>query len=210
MKKINTSAVTTRHPGRPLALSESDRRAAILTAAEGVFTNIGYGAATMEEIARAAAMSKKTVYSFFPDKRAIFSALISFVELYPEGALVAKNAATRADLTHHLQTIAERAQLHVEMTRLVISEARHCPELAAVFRERTIRQGKRFFTDAVRAFQTSHNQNVSKDVEDTAAMLFGAIVGDLHLRALLGERPLSRNKLQKHIDNALRLILPNG
>lgn len=209
MHKKNNPSVTTRHPGRPPALSEDERRAAILTAAEGVFTNIGYGAATMEEIARAAAMSKRTVYSFFPDKRAIFSALISFVKLYPEGAVVTKSAATRADLTRHLQTLAERAQLHVEMTRLVISEAKHCPELAAIFRERAIRQGKRFFTDAVRSFQAAHNRHVSKDVEHTAAMLFGAIIGDLHLRVLLGEKPLSRNKLQKHIDSAIKLILPD-
>ncbi len=62
-------------PGRPLAYSIIERRRLILAAAERFFFEQGYGASTMEEIARAAEMSKKTLYQFFSDKEAVFSEL---------------------------------------------------------------------------------------------------------------------------------------
>jgi AcrR family transcriptional regulator len=47
----------------------------ILDAADGLFAEVGYAAATTEEIAARAETSIGSVYQFFPDKKALFGAL---------------------------------------------------------------------------------------------------------------------------------------
>ena len=55
--------------------SESERRAQILEAARALFVERGYLAARVEDIARAAGLSKGAVYFYFASKKAIFEAL---------------------------------------------------------------------------------------------------------------------------------------
>lgn len=197
--------------GRPPVLTEDLRRQRILGAAERVFTDIGYGAATMEEIARAAGMSKKTLYGMFPDKRALFTALTNVIEIYPADALDPDPANSRKELRARLLSLAEVAlsKRQVEMTRLVISEARHCPELAEEFHAKAMQKGRAYLVNALQTFADANPEIAIPDIEATAITLFAAILGDMHFRALLGENVVSRRKLEAHIDNAMNLVLPN-
>ncbi|MCC7250765.1 TetR/AcrR family transcriptional regulator [Hyphomicrobium sp.] len=209
-KEQTTRARAKARRGRPPTLTEDARRQRILEAAERVFTEIGYGAATMEEIAQVAGMSKRTLYDFFSDKRSLFAALISFVEPYPAEALAENRPNSHEELRSRLLTLAEHALLrrHVEMTRLVIAEARHCPELAEEFHERAMRKGKKYLADTLKSFKDDNPGFAFQDIERTSVALFGAIIGDLHLRALLGEAPASRRVLKSHIESAIELVLP--
>lgn len=208
-----SSAVAASKPkrGRPLALSPEVRRQRILDAAERVFTSIGYGAATMEEIARGAGMSKKTLYHHYPDKRSLFTDLISDLDTYPTSALEKNPASSGKELRHRLLTLAELAlsRRQIEMTRLVISEARHTRELAEAFHEQGIKKGRRYLTQTLQSFKDANPDIEIHDVEWTAVALFGAIIGNLHFRALLGEAPVSHRVLQSQIDAAIELVLPN-
>jgi len=193
--------VATARPGRPPTLTKAERQSLILEAAEQVFTEIGYGAATMEEIARRAGMSKKTLYALYSDKRSLFAALISDVD-FPFAALPTGAVPSRAELRKQLLTLSALAvgERQVEMTRLVISEAKQCPELAEEFHDRVIRRTERYLADALHAYGKK---------DDTAATLVGAILGDQHLRMLLGVKPLSRQRVEALLDNAIDLMLPN-
>jgi AcrR family transcriptional regulator len=51
-------------------------RAAILAAARDVFAEIGYGAATVRDIVRGTDLATGTFYNYFPDKEAVFRALL--------------------------------------------------------------------------------------------------------------------------------------
>ncbi len=51
-------------------------RAAILTAARAVFADMGYGAATVRDIVRGTDLAAGTFYNYFPDKEAVFRALM--------------------------------------------------------------------------------------------------------------------------------------
>lgn len=55
------------------------RRARLVRTAERVFISQGYRGATMEGIAESASVSKATLYSYFPDKSAIFDAVAEAV-----------------------------------------------------------------------------------------------------------------------------------
>jgi AcrR family transcriptional regulator len=51
-------------------------RAAILEAAREVFSDIGYGAATVRDVIRRTDLAAGTFYNYFPDKESVFRALI--------------------------------------------------------------------------------------------------------------------------------------
>jgi AcrR family transcriptional regulator len=51
-------------------------RAAILEAAREVFSDIGYGAATVRDVIRGTDLAAGTFYNYFPDKESVFRALI--------------------------------------------------------------------------------------------------------------------------------------
>lgn len=55
---------------------EAERKAQILTAARAVFVARGYAEARVEDVAKAAGLSKGAVYFYFPSKRDLFMALV--------------------------------------------------------------------------------------------------------------------------------------
>ena len=57
--------------------TKAANRAAILAAAQGVFAEHGYGAASVRDIIRRTDLASGTFYNYFPDKDAIFAALIA-------------------------------------------------------------------------------------------------------------------------------------
>jgi AcrR family transcriptional regulator len=57
-------------------LKTKEKRLAFLDAAKGVFLERGYGAATMTEVAARSGGSKQTLYSYFPSKEALFTAMM--------------------------------------------------------------------------------------------------------------------------------------
>jgi AcrR family transcriptional regulator len=62
---------------KPIARAKTVRRDRILDAAESLFAKVGLRSATMEAIAAAGSVSKATLYAYFPDKMAVFSAMAS-------------------------------------------------------------------------------------------------------------------------------------
>src|SRR5215813_13986692 len=64
------------HPERPAESAESPKRAAVLAAAAEVFLEAGVEAASMDEIARRAKVSKATVYSHFESKQALLKSIV--------------------------------------------------------------------------------------------------------------------------------------
>jgi AcrR family transcriptional regulator len=65
-------------------------RAAILEAGRAVFCEIGYGSATIRDIVRRTDLASGTFYNYFPDKEAVFRALVE------ESAVEARERVRRA------------------------------------------------------------------------------------------------------------------
>ena len=81
------------------------RRTAMLKAAQGLFGRFGLKKVTMEEIAKAAAVSKVTLYKVFPNKEAVFEAV---VRLEADGMLDAIRRAVAAETD-----VASRFKAHL-------------------------------------------------------------------------------------------------
>ena len=59
--------------------TKAANRAAILAAGRDVFTELGYGAAGVRHIVRRTDLAAGTFYNYFPDKQAVFAALVQEV-----------------------------------------------------------------------------------------------------------------------------------
>jgi TetR/AcrR family transcriptional repressor of mexJK operon len=180
------SEIATRMAG-PSALS--DKAESILAAAWQSFLARGFGAVSMDAIAREAGASKATVYAYFASKEELFGAVIaregeryfrgfSAGELDPCAveASLAEIARRFLDLVLSPEAIA--------INRIIISEASRFPQLGEVFwragPERTRVQIEAFLSRAVAAGTLA--------VADTrvAAEQFVALLrGDIHQRQLL-------------------------
>ena len=58
------------------ARTKAQNRAAILDAARGVFADLGYDAAGVRDVIRRTQLASGTFYNYFPDKEAVFRALL--------------------------------------------------------------------------------------------------------------------------------------
>src|ERR1700753_3243972 len=66
-----------RKRGRPTADERRARETEIITAALGVFLRTGYGASTVDELAAAAQVTKRTLYAYYGDKAGLFGAMVT-------------------------------------------------------------------------------------------------------------------------------------
>jgi AcrR family transcriptional regulator len=170
----------TRKRGRPTAQERQAREAEILAAALGVFLRFGFGGTTVDRLAAAASVTKRTVYTYFGDKAGLFAAMITGL-----AADVSLDAATDQST---LQTLAARIvhRLHsdelVGLHRLVIAESGRFPELAAILHS----QGDaRHIARLAQRITVEHG----KARAALAEALFSLLLGEAHRRRLLGLTP---------------------
>lgn len=196
-------------PGRPLAYSVMERRRLILAAAERVFVEQGYGASTMEEIARAAEMSKKTLYQFFSDKAAVFSELMQSEEMpeFPEIVGEGEGPASPALLRDTLVTVTRFIldPRHVALTRLVIAEAPNYPELATSFYNNYIERFKMTLRDRLQELERAGVAGAASAVA-MADPLMGATIGSCHMMALLRCQEFTSDDVEARVALAMKLI----
>lgn len=198
--------------GRPPVLIDAERRMLILQSSETVFHAVGYGDATMEEVARGCGMAKKTVYRFFPDKAALFAALVESHDIFLAGADA--RALGFPDVSERLRfllgTVASfiLSPRQLMLSRLVIGEARKSPELAERFYRGCVERIQDFF---VRELQSLHPATARGEIDPRilADICIGATLGILQFRALmlnLDEAELKR-ELSDRIDDATATVV---
>jgi AcrR family transcriptional regulator len=122
--------------GRP-SLEESERLAGrIIAAATRLFLAEGYGATSIEQVAKAAEVSKRTLYARFPDKAALFAAVLhSIVEgLRPRTPIPVAERESLESILRRLAGLILHAALTpqaIAVHRLIIGESARFPALAA-------------------------------------------------------------------------------
>ena len=119
----------------------------LLDAALDLFVEKGFAATRSEEVAARAGVSKGTLFLYFPSKEELFKAVVRenisgrFAEWQEE---FANFEGTTADMVRYcMQVWWERlgATRASGITKLMISEARNFPELAAFYQQEVIRPG---------------------------------------------------------------------
>ena len=141
-------------------LRRKDERAPeILDAALACFSEKGFAACRMDDIARRAGISKGTIYLYFESKEAVFKALarraIGERIAAIAGQLQAFEGATPELLRMVLIMIGSIASVSdaVVLPRLVLAEAGNFPELAEFWRTEIIDRGLGVFEMIIRRGQ---------------------------------------------------------
>lgn len=140
MSEISKVSVKKGPRNRRIAGADPDKRRQILDGALQVFTSRGFDAASMNDIAAAANVSKGTLYVYFEDKEHLFVALIQRErEAQKRGAIEALNEDSdpvRA-LTNFGRCIVRmiNGELAVSAHRVVIGVAERMPDLGREFYE---------------------------------------------------------------------------
>jgi AcrR family transcriptional regulator len=178
--------------GRPLQIAEPERRQKLLDAAESVFVEQGYSASSMDDIARRAGMSKKTLYRLFDTKGALFSAVIAGRRAVLN-AMVEAEACTGAEtadevLRRFLVKIAHfvLAPRQASIYRLVIAESRRAPELASAFYQEGPSKARVMLTEWLRV-QNERGLLRVPDAAAAASMLISMVIADPQMCLLIGE-----------------------
>ncbi|MBI2719532.1 MAG: TetR/AcrR family transcriptional regulator [Rhizobiales bacterium] len=130
-----------------------ERPAEILTAALDLFTERGFSATRLEDVAQRAGLSKAAIYLYFKDKTSLLTALVESV--------AAPNVALAADLIRNHQgpvaplvgqimiLLAGRltATRMPDLVKLIISESRAYPELGRFYLDNVIGRALPLFRD---------------------------------------------------------------
>jgi len=132
--------------GRPAAGHDPAKRQQIIDGARRVFIEVGFDAASMNDITRAAGVSKGTIYVYFANKEELFEALIEeergsiFKNLYEA---LEYSGDLRKTLIHFGKALSIKitSQKVVLAQRTVIGASERIPELGRRFYERGPKRG---------------------------------------------------------------------
>jgi AcrR family transcriptional regulator len=208
----DTIAAQRRTRGRPQARSDEETLRVIAEAARGVFVASGYSAANMDEVAKTAAVSKKTLYRLVPTKADLFKTSIAdridrfilaldeemVASLPPEAALV------RILTEYGLMTLSEDT---VAIQKLVLAESDRFPELAADFYRDAVVATQKVL---IRCLERQRHAGLLQldDLDDAAGMLRGMMAFEPSRGAMLGQAPLpGESEIRKRAARCARLFL---
>jgi len=136
-RRAKTAARAGSLGGRPSRAQAEKLGERILDAATALFLNHGYGATSIEEVARRARISKRTFYHRFDDKAALFGAVVHRIveRLRPPSDAPLIEGADLAAILRHLAELILQAALSPQalaLHRLIVGESARFPKLAAV------------------------------------------------------------------------------
>jgi AcrR family transcriptional regulator len=198
--------------GRPQVRPDDETRALIYEAARHTFAGQGYGATSMEAVARSAGVSTKTLYRLIPNKAALFEGMVSdrldrfFADVNLqadddggiEQALYAALMAC-ADLTLDNEVIA--------IQRMALQETGKSSDLAEVFYKNGIARTVAALADWLRV-QQQRGSIALDDFDEAAGMLLGMMTSAPQRAAIYGGVPLPpRAKLEARARACAALFL---
>lgn len=131
------------------------RPAEILDAALKVFAQKGFAAARMDDIAKAAGVTKGTIYLYFENKEAVFKSLVRETVGTTLGAVAADVQTYQGSARFLLRMVITRmAQMLVDsekvvLPKIVIGETTNFPWLAEFYRFEVIEPGMRLLTELI-------------------------------------------------------------
>lgn len=162
----------------------------VLDGARQVFMSDGFEGASVDEIARVAAVSKATLYSYFPDKRLLFMEVVR-----TECQRQAAQAMDNIDMSAPPRVVLEQAGQHflrfitskfgLQIFRICVAESDRFPELGRQF----FNSGPAVMQAEMSAYFEQAEGRGELAVEDhgLAAFQFGELCkADLWMRLICG------------------------
>jgi TetR/AcrR family transcriptional regulator, mexJK operon transcriptional repressor len=166
--------------GRPKVLPDETRRSALVELAMHVFTELGYGRTTMDVVASRAHVSKQTLYRFFPNKPALFAAVI---EHHRQSMLGLPGNYDGMPLDQALATIF-RADLddaaddeHMLLVSVIMAESIRYPEVLEVVEAHGAEPARADLAAWIRRETERGRLRADEDADALAGILMDMIYG---------------------------------
>ncbi|MCK0196831.1 TetR/AcrR family transcriptional regulator [Ancylobacter sp. 6x-1] len=192
--------------------TESSKRRDILDGARRVFFDKGFDGASMDEVARAASVSKATIYVYFPSKEELFEALVH-TDRARSAELLFEIDRDNEDVESQLRRIGVSFMTmmvqpdHIRLVRMVIGVAEKFPNIGKAFYNTGPCNGGRRLADLLR--QHADRGHLVLDDEIAAAHLFFNMCQSSITKGLLfGEtQQPAPEQIQQTVDRAVRVFL---
>jgi AcrR family transcriptional regulator len=193
--------------------------AQIMLAAKDLFTSQGFGATSMDAIARTANVSKATLYAHFSGKEELFAAIVSHA-CRAQSRLLSAPDADDLELTEALSEIGRNflslilSPQAVAIFRVVVGETARFPDLGRIFFE----SGPQQMRATLSAFLAKAAERGRLDIAEplrAAEHLIGMFQTPVHLHVLFGvKNGFTKEEVEKVVKDAveafLRAYLPRG
>ena len=198
--------------GRPSRAAATKIEGTIVATARDLFFMHGYGATSIETIARAAGISKRTFYHRFENKaavfKAVFNALVQRIKPADSESLF-EGKSCEESLNHVAQAllVASLSPDALSLQRLVISEAARFPELALAMSQQGARQEA---IERIAKLLKKESEAGRLEIEDPsiAAELFLQLVIGLPQRRALGlGKPMTESELKSWARSSVKIFL---
>jgi AcrR family transcriptional regulator len=184
----------------------------VLEGARSVFLRDGFEGASVDEIARAAGVSKATLYSYFPDKRLLFSE-VARIECNRQ----AQEALEVIDVTAPVEVVLRQAadrfvrfflsDFGQQVFRICVSESYRFPELGRRFYDSGPALARERLSELLRPYVDRGVLRI--DDMDLAANQFGELCkSDLFVRCLCGVcGEVEESDIARVVDGAVEMFL---
>lgn len=189
----------------------------IVEGAARLFMADGYGATSMDAIAREAGVSKATLYAHFTDKASLFAAIISS-ECERKAQILWDDANDRDDVQGMLERMARAAIRFgteaetLAIYRIVVGETGRFPELGRIFYETGPRRVLSRLADYLREASEKGLLEIAEP-RLAAEQFIGMVRGAHYLRRLLRieeepDAPDAERIIESAVDVFLRAYRP--
>jgi TetR/AcrR family transcriptional repressor of mexJK operon len=174
--------------------TESPKRQAVLDAAATLFMAQGYGAVSMDAIAKEAGVSKATLYAYFMSKDQLFATIIQEAcrtKIAAADVLVQAEIGSAAEIAEALRGFGVRmVRFLLEPTtkaiyRVVVAECVRFPELGVAFYESGPAHFLAFFSGWL-GEQMRAGRLRDADPAVAAEQFIALMRGDINMRASVG------------------------
>lgn len=186
--------------------------AQVLAGAREVFIASGFEGASVDDIARTAGISKATLYRHFPDKEALFIAVIS--------QECQRQAAKHPELCHLGQTIdtflldLARDFLDFSLSdfgqgiyRVAVAESERFPNIGETFYATSFERNRRRLAPALTAAM-ERGELMTEDAGFAANTFFAICIADIFHRGLFGIAPTpTQDQIDTHARRAVATFL---
>ena len=209
--------MTTSHPVRQ---RRKEARPAELTAAAlSLFVEKGFAATRLDDVAARAGVSKGTLYLYFDSKEALFKSVIEegIVPVLDEGSdLIDNFSGSSVELLRELlcgwwELIGNTPLGGIP--KLMVSEARNFPEIAAYYHDQVILRGRALMLRVLRR-GVDAGEFRPIDIEIAADVIFAPVlmmaIWRYSLGACCGGGHDPQAYLDTHFNLALRGLAPTG
>lgn len=190
------------------------RRLAFMEAANAVFLEKGYAAATLDDIIARSGGSRQTLYALFGGKQGLFEALVAersaaIFEAFPADELNDRDPdeVLRRLGCRYLEIVTTQDALGIY--RLVVAESATRKEIAELF-WRAGPANARTLLGRYFARQAERDVLRIEDPVQAARHFIGMLLGTLHMECLLGLRATpTPAEIELHVQSVVRQFL-NG